>query len=253
MSFINSPFEQFKVFDLIILNYNFVLTNSLFQYIIVFTWMITLSFYLLSSRKKMYELAMFSYVLKEIYLFVYNTVFSYVGKKAGTFFPYIFFIFLFIFLFNAIGLIPYSFTITSHLAVTFGLGFMTWFGVLLIGFREWGIKYFALFCPHGASVPLLFFLPMIEFLSTTFRVFSLSFRLLANMVAGHILLDCILYFTFKFVFLSIAGTSISLINFINIAIGILLLMVLLLFEMAVAVLQAYIFIILSCIYLKEVL
>lgn len=250
---IHSPFEQFKVFELWKHDYNFALTNSLFQFIIVFIFMLSVSFYSLSSRKKTYEIPFFFYIFKELYTFVYNTVYTYIGKKTGSFFPYIFFIFLFIFVFNAIGLIPYSFTITSHLAITFGIGFTTWFGVLLIGFREWGLKYFALFCPHGASTPLLFFLPFIEFLSSTFRVFSLSLRLLANMVAGHILLDCILFFTFKFVFMSVAGTSISITNFINVMIGISLLIVLLLFEMCVAVLQAYIFIILSCIYLKEVL
>lgn len=248
-----SPFEQFKIFDIYKYDYNFVLTNSLLQFIIVFTFMIIVTYFNLSSRKKTYEISFFFYVLKEIYLFVYNTVYTYIGKKTGSFFPYILFIFLFIFVFNAIGLIPYSFTITSHLAITFGLGFTTWFGVLLIGFREWGLKYFALFCPHGASTPLLFFLPFIEFLSSTFRVFSLSLRLLANMVAGHILLDCILFFTFKFVFMSVAGSAISITSFLNVAIGVGLLIVLILFEMCVAVLQAYIFIILSCIYLKEVL
>jgi ATP synthase subunit 6 len=254
MNFIyNSPFEQFKVFDLVKVNYNFVLSNSLLQLTFVFFFFSIISYFVLSGSRKQYEIPLYYIIFKELYFFIYNTMFTYLGRKTGSFFPFIFYIFLFIFICNAIGLVPYSFTVTSHFAITFGLGFMVWFGIILIGFREWGLKFFALFFPKGASVPLIFFLSVIEFISTMFRVFSLSLRLLANMVAGHILLDCIAFFIFKLVFTSVAGSSISFISIVTLLIPVVLLVVLLLFEVCVAVLQAYIFIILSCIYLKEVI
>lgn len=248
-----SPFEQFKVFELARINYNFVLSNSLFQLVCVLLFFISISYFVLSGSKKQYEIPFYFIIFKELYLFIYNTIFTYLGKKTGAFFPFIFYLFVFIFLCNAVGLIPYSFTVTSHFAITFGLGFVVWFGTMLIGFREWGIKFFTLFFPKGASIPLVFFLSVIEFLSYMFRVFSLSLRLLANMVAGHILLDCIAFFIFKLAFTSIAGSSMSIISLVTLFIPIFLLIVLLLFEVCVAVLQAYIFMILSCIYLKEVL
>lgn len=248
-----SPFEQFKVFELAKLNYNFVLTNSLFQLTCISIFFLIITYFVLSSSKKQYEIPFYYIIFKEFYLFVYNTIATYLAKRTGIYFPFIFYLFVFIFLCNAVGLIPYSFTVTSHFAITFGLGFVIWFGTILIGFREWGLKFFNLFFPIGASMPLVFFLTVIEFLSYMFRVFSLSLRLLANMVAGHILLDCIAFFIFKLAFTSIAGSSVSVLSLVTLLIPIFLLIVLLIFEVCVAVLQAYIFMILSCIYLKEVI
>lgn len=246
----NSPFEQFKILDIWSINYNFVISNIILQVFAVLAMLISINYYVLSSKKYMYNMSIGSFLCDFIYMYVYNTVKSYISKKVHMYFPYILFLFIFIFIFNIIGLLPYGFTVTSNLSVALGLGFMTWFGILLIGFREWGIKYFALYCPHGAATILLLILPPIEFISTTFRVFSLSLRLFANIVAGHILLDCIIFFTYKLIYMSFIGCYISI---IGATIGLMLITILLIFEACVALLQAYIFIILSCIYLREVL
>jgi ATP synthase subunit 6 len=250
-----SPFEQFKVFEVLKFNenYNFVITNSILQIIVVLTAFLVISYFTLSSTKNTYEIPFYFWIFKELYSFVYNTIYTYVGKKTGLFFPFIFFLFLFIFMCNLVGLVPYSFTVTSHFAITFGLGFTVWFGVILLGIKQWGIQFFSIFFPKGSSAALVFFIAAIEFLSYSFRVLSISLRLLANMVAGHILLDCISFFIFKSIFSSIAGSSVSVVSTSSMAIPLIFLLILLIFEMCVAVLQAYIFIVLSCMYIKEVL
>lgn len=246
----HSPFEQFKVLNMWSINYNVSISNVILQIITVLIMLMGISYYTINTKKHKYNLSIGLNVYELIYSYVFNTIKSHIGKKVHVYFPYLLFLFVFIFIFNLVGLLPYGFTVTSNLSVALGLGFMTWFGILLIGLREWGIKYFALYCPHGASVILLLILPPIEFISTTFRVFSLSLRLFANIVAGHILLECIMYFTYKLVYMSIIGYYIGLIGAI---VGLALIIVLLLFEACVALLQAYIFTILSCLYLREVL
>jgi ATP synthase subunit 6 len=252
---IHSPFEQFKIVEISSYTegYNFVFTNSLFQTIVILTFFIDITTNVLCSTKNPNEIPAYSWIFKELYMFIYNTISAYIGKKTSTFFPFIFFLFLFIFIFNFVGLLPYSFTITSHFAITFGLGFTVWFAVILLGIKQWGLAFLNIFFPKGTSTALVFFITAIEFLSYSFRVFSISLRLLANMVAGHILLDCIAFFIFKSFFGAISGSSISVTSLITIVIPIGFLLILLAFEMCVSILQAYIFIVLSCMYIKEVL
>jgi len=244
-----SPFEQFKVVDIWSFNYNLIISNIAIQTAITLLLFMYAIYYLISNTVHLHNRSFFAYLCKELYIYIYKTIYTYIGKKTNIYFPYMSYIFIFILLFNLIGLLPFSFTITSNLSVTLGLGFMTWFGILLIGFNKWGDKYFALFCPHGSGV-LLFILPPIEFISTLFRSISLALRLLSNIVAGHILLDCITFFAYKLLTISIAGSYMYIVGVI-LSIG--MITILLAFEACVAFLQSYIFNILSCLYLKEVL
>lgn len=110
------------------------------------------------------------------------------GKEGNSFFPFIFSIFVFILACNVLGLIPYSFTVTSHLIVTITFAFMIFVGKLILGFRKHGIKLFGLFLPAGAPIGMAPFLVLIELISFNITVVSLSVRLFANMMSGHILL-----------------------------------------------------------------
>jgi ATP synthase subunit 6 len=157
---------------------------------------------------------------------------------------FIFTLFTFILISNIIGLVPYSFTVTSHLIVTFALALMTFIGINLICIREHGINMLSLFLPPGSSMVLAFLLVPIEIVSYIFRPISLSVRLFANMMAGHTLLKVIAGFAWT---MMLAGGGLLVAHVIPLAI----LVVLMLLEFGVAVIQAYVFTILTCIYLND--
>ena len=173
-----------------------------------------------------------------LYEFVANMLNDAVGSKGKQYFPFIFSIFMFILLGNLLGMIPYSFTFTSHIIVTFALAAFVFLVVTLIGFIKHGLHFFSLFMPSGVSYWLAPILIPIEILSYLSRPVSLSVRLFANMMAGHTMLKVFAGFSVSLgVIFGIAPM------FINVAlIG---------FEILVAVLQAYVFTILSCMYLKD--
>lgn len=248
-----SPFEQFKLNPLWISSPNIVLSNSLLNVEIVIFGFFFLSLVILSMRKKKYEFSFFSYVFKQLYIFFYDVVATYVGNHVNRFFPYMFYLFLFIAINNLVGLLPFSFTVTSHFVVTLGLSFTTWFGIFLLGVARWHLDYLDLFFPKGLEIGLVILLAALELISNVFRMFSLALRLLANMVAGHILLDCLTFLIYKTMTYAVAGSSISLLSVVTMALPMVAFTGLLLFEVGVCILQAYIFVVLSCIYLKEVL
>ncbi len=248
-----SPFEQFKLNPLWISSPNVVLSNSLLNVEIIIFGFFALSVIILSMRKKKYEFSFFSYIFKQLYIFFYDVVSTYVGNHVNRFFPYMFYLFLFIAINNLVGLLPFSFTVTSHFVVTLGLSFTTWFGIFLLGVSRWHLDYLDLFFPKGLEIGLVVLLAALELISNVFRMFSLALRLLANMVAGHILLDCLTFLIYKTMTYAIAGSSISFLSIITMILPMVAFTGLLLFEVGVCVLQAYIFVVLSCIYLKEVL
>jgi len=248
-----SPFEQFRLVALENFGGNLVISNSLVNLIFVVFGFLGLGYLLLSMRKKKYEFSIFSWAMQQLYVFFYEVTATYVGNHVNRFFPFMFYTFLFIFLNNLVGLLPYSFTVTSHFVVTFGLSFTMWFGMFLLGLAKWKLAYFSLFYPKGLSIPLLFLLCVLECISNIFRMFSLALRLLANMVAGHILLDCMSFLIYKTFTTAIWFPSVSILSVVMMIIPVVGFLGLLMFEVGVCVLQAYIFVVLSCIYLKEVL
>ena len=172
------------------------------------------------------------------YEFVANMLKDNVGNEGKKYFPFIFTLFLFVLTCNLLGMIPYSFTVTSHIAVTFSLAIVIFIGVTIIGFMRHGTHYFKIFLPDGVPwwmAPLMVFIELMAYLA---RPITLSVRLAANMMAGHTMLKVIAGF--------VAGLGLML-GWLPIA----LLVVLVGFEIFVAVLQAYIFTVLTCVYLND--
>lgn len=168
------------------------------------------------------------------------------GKSGKFFFEYISFLFISLVFINVLGMIPYNFTPTSHLVVTFVLSFMTFLIINLVGVSIHRIKIFGLFLPNGAPVLLIPLLIPIEFISYIFRVISLSVRLFANMMAGHTLLKVIGGFSWSML---MNGGVFLILHLVPLVIVYLLIGL----ELGVALIQAYVFTILSCIYLSDVL
>jgi F-type H+-transporting ATPase subunit a len=179
------------------------------------------------------------------YEFVANMIHSATGEDGLKFFPLVFTLFMFVLCCNFFGMIPGSFTVTSQIAVTLALACLVMLVVIVTGFAKHGIRFFMLFVPK-APIYILPLLVLIEVISFCSRPISLSVRLFANMLAGHTLLAVFAGFV---VSLGAAGGI-----FLGVAIAPLLLIVgILLLELLVAFLQAYVFSILTCIYLNEAL
>jgi F-type H+-transporting ATPase subunit a len=179
------------------------------------------------------------------YEFVANMIHSATGEDGLKFFPFVFTLFMFVLFCNFFGLIPGSFTVTSQIAVTFALAALVILTVIVTGFIKHGIGFLKLFVPHAPFALLLLLVP-IEVISFLTRPLSLSVRLFANMLAGHTMLQVFAGFVIA---LGAAGGI-----FTGLAIAPMLLIVaILLLEMLVAFLQAYVFAILTCIYLNEAL
>ncbi len=176
------------------------------------------------------------------YEFVANMVRENVGDEGKPYFPFLFTLFMFVLFGNLLGMIPYSFTFTSHIIVTFALAAIVFVGVTLIGILRHGIRFLTLFAPHGVPTLLLFLLVPIEILSYFIRPFTLSIRLFANMMAGHTML-----FMFASFVLPLAGVGFIVSGLGPLAMDIFLVAL----EFLVAVLQAYVFVILSSLYLKD--
>jgi F-type H+-transporting ATPase subunit a len=173
------------------------------------------------------------------YEFVADMVDTNAGHGAREFFPFVFTLFMFILFSNLLGLIPFSFTVTSHIIVTFALAVLVFVGVTIVGFVRHGTHFLRLFVPSGVPVVLLVLLVPIELLSYFIRPFTLSIRLFANMLAGHTMLAIFGGFAASIGFLAIFPVA------INIAlVGL---------ELLVAALQAYVFAILTCLYLRDAL
>ncbi|MFV0321551.1 MAG: F0F1 ATP synthase subunit A [Alphaproteobacteria bacterium] len=160
-----------------------------------------------------------------------------IGSKGRAFFPFVFTLFIFIFFANALGLIPWSFTPTSHIGLTLFMAAFVMTMVTITGFVRHGIGFLRLFVPHGVPPLLLVLLVPIELFSYLARVMSLSVRLFANMFAGHMVMKVFASFILVF------GLVGSLGMLVNVA--------LYPFELFVAFIQAYIFSILTCLYLND--
>ena len=178
------------------------------------------------------------------YEFVASTVKMSAGTEGMKFFPLIFTVFMFILACNLLGLLPFSFSITSQLVITFALAIVVILVVLAVGFSRHGLHFLKLFVPSGVTIWLLPFIVVIEVISFLIRPITLSVRLFANMLAGHITLKVMAGFVAALLGAGVATWIVAPLPFLaNV--------VLLGFELFVAVLQAYIFTILSCVYLND--
>lgn len=180
------------------------------------------------------------------YEFVENTIRSTAGEEGLRFFPLVFSLFMFILISNMVGLIPYTFTVASHLIVTVGLALLVFFTVIIYGIWKNGFKFFKLFVPSGVPIyimPLIVFIEVLSFLS---RPVSHSVRLFANMLAGHITLKVFAGFV------TMLG-GLGLLGWIGAVLPLGLTVALTALELLVAFLQAYVFAILTCIYINDAL
>jgi len=178
------------------------------------------------------------------YEFIANMIRDNVGDAGRRFFPYIFTLFMFVLFGNLLGLVPYSFTYTSHIIVTGALAVTVFFAVTLVGIARHGLHFFTFFVPSGVPVFMMPLLIPIEVISYLSRPVSLSIRLFANMMAGHTMLKVFAGFV-----VPLGAASLGIGGLAPIAMNVALTG----FELLVAVLQAYVFTVLSCLYLNDAL
>ena len=172
-----------------------------------------------------------------LYEFIAGLIRETIGPEGRKYFPIIFTLFMFILIGNMLGMIPYSFTFTSHIAVTFAMAILIFISVTILGFARHGMHFFSFFAPPGTPVYMLPLLIPIEVISYLSRPISLSVRLFANMLAGHTLIKVIAGFI---AVLGVAGVM-----------PLALVVALTGLEILIAFLQAYVFAILTCLYIND--
>ncbi|MHA1558363.1 MAG: F0F1 ATP synthase subunit A [Alphaproteobacteria bacterium] len=236
------PLHQFEIKSILPFKvWDITLTNSAFAMLLT-VFIIFLFFY--KATKKQYMIpnrlqAFMEYVFDAIY----SIVETHIGEKGIIFFPYVLSLFVFILTGNLLGIFPYCFTFTSHIIVTFTLAFIVFIFSLVVDIVHNKIAFVRRFCP--SNVPLILgilFIP-IEFISYLSRPVSLSVRLFANMVAGHIMLKIFSSFAVSFV----THNYLFPLSLIPLSLNI----VIMAFEIFIALLQAYVFTVLTCIYIKD--
>ena len=248
---ITTPLDQFEIRDLISISapilgdIHLSLTNISFYLIVSF--FILLNFNLISNNFNKLVPNSWSISQECIYDTIHGIVVNQINDKKGQlYFPFIFSLFMFILVNNLIGMIPYSFASTSHFILTFALSFTIVLGATILGFKEHGIKFFSLLVPAGCPLGLLPLLVLIEFISYLTRNISLGLRLAANIFSGHMLLNILSWFTYNimnsgFFYFFLALLPLAFIIAFS---GL---------ELAIAFIQAQVFVVLTCSYIKDAL
>jgi len=238
----SNPMQQFNVYkigpEIKIAGIDLSFTNaSLFM---VISATVVLLFLFLGSKEKKIIPSKIQLIAEMFYTFVAKMISDTAGSKAKPYFPFIFSLFMFVLFCNMVGMLPYSFTVTSHIIVTLIMALFIFVAVTIIGFVKHGLKYLSIFVPSGVPVILLPLITIIEIISYLSRPVSLSVRLFANMMAGHTMLKVFGGFVIS---LGLLGGWLPL-GFSVALTGL---------EILVAFLQAYVFAILTCIYLNDAL
>jgi len=190
----------------------------------------------------------YQFLFEQFYQFIYGMLFQQTGRLGLVHFPIFFFTFFFILFSNFLGLFPFGFTVTGHLVITFALAFSFNLSFFFLGFIENGLAFLNLFKPSGAPKFLLPLIIVIEVISYSLRSFSLSIRLFANMMAGHTLMFILSSFVIGFL-KNLSGLLTSL----PVLFSFIVLLAVIFLEVGIAFLQAYVFVILLCIYLNDAL
>ena len=241
----NSPVEQFTIKTLYEINFMDIdvsFTNaSLFMMLSI---LVSVCFLYLGSRKQALIPGRFQSLVEMSYEFVANMVKENAGKGSQAYFPFIFTLFMFILFGNLLGMIPYSYTFTSQIAVTFTLAAIIFVGVTIIAILKHGFKFFTYFFPSGVPIGLAPLLIPIEIISYFIRPISLSVRLFANMLAGHTMMKV---FAGLIIMMGSAGGVLKA----GAVLPLLAVIGLTGLEFLVAALQAYVFSILTCMYLHD--
>jgi len=247
------PIHQFQIYDLFPIaelggdgtagsGYSIAFTNS--ALFMVATVVVVSLYMLLAGARKSMVPGRFQLTAELLYGFVANMVRGSAGTEGMKFFPLVFSLFTFIFVANMFGMVPYFFTVTSHIIVTFALSMMVFLTVVIYGFVKNGPKFMKLFVPAGVPGYILPIVTPIEIISFLSRPISLSVRLFGNILAGHITLKVFTGFMVTMIpvgFLGAAGSILPLIMAIAIT-GL---------EFLVGAVQAYVFAVLTCMYLND--
>jgi ATP synthase subunit 6 len=248
-----APLEQFQIVPILSLKFvccDFSLTNLLLINLITLFSYYAIILVNSSLIHKLQEIS--SYVISNTWQKLINGVSELasqliadtISDQSNKHLPLIFLLFHFILLSNLMGLLPYSFTTTSHLIITFSLSFTVFVGVNFITFRKYGLKAFSLFLPSNTTFFLALLLVPIELISYLAKPFSLGVRLFVNLMAGHSLMKVIVGFSWSILLIE-NWTSLGYVF------PIFILILLFGLELGVAVIQTYVFIILTCIYIQD--
>jgi F-type H+-transporting ATPase subunit a len=233
-----SPLAQFEVRTIVPIEVGGIdisFTNSsLFMVVAV---AISGGFLVLAGRRGAMVPGRLQTLAEMTYEFIGGLIRETIGIEGRRYFPIIFTLFMFILVGNMLGMVPYTFTFTSHIVVTFAMAAVVFIGVTILGFVRHGMHFFSFFVPPGAPVLMWPLLIPIEIISYLSRPISLSVRLFANMLAGHTLLKVI-------------GGFVASLSFLGV-IPLALVVALTGLEILIAFLQAYVFTILTCLYIKD--
>ncbi len=244
------PLDQFEIKDFLSVNApvlgNFRLSFSSIGFYLIISVLIVL---ILNNSATNYNKIVsntWSLSQESIYATIHSVVINQINTKKQFYFPFIYALFLFILVNNLIGMVPYSFASTSHFILTFSISFTIVLGATLLGFNKYGLEFFSLFVPAGCPLTLLPLLVLIEFISYLARNVSLGLRLAANIVAGHLLLNILSGFTYNIMISGLIFFFLALLPlaFIIAFSGL---------ELAISFIQAQVFVVLSCSYIKDAL
>jgi len=244
-----NPLSQFEITDLLALdtpligNIHLSITNIGFYLITGLIFILILN--LLSTNYNRLVSNNWSISQETLFATIHSIVVNQINPRKGqTYFPFMYGLFIFILINNLIGLVPYSFASTSHFVLTFALSFTIVLGATILGFQVHGLKFFSLLVPAGCPLALLPLLVLIEFISYVSRNISLGLRLGANIMSGHMLLNILSGFTYNIMTSGIIFFFLGLIPlaFIIAFSGL---------EIAIAIIQAQVFVVLSCSYIKD--
>jgi F-type H+-transporting ATPase subunit a len=240
------PIHQFDIHRLIPINiagWDVSFTNS--AAFMLIAALLSVGFFMVAMNSRSLVPSRLQSMAEVTYEFVADMVRDSIGKEGMRYFPFIFALFIFIFMCNMLGMVPGAFTVTSHIVVTAALAAIVFLTVLVVGFAKNGLRFFKLFVPSGVPIYILPLVTMIEIISFLSRPVSHSVRLFANMLAGHITLKVFGGFV---VMLLSAGSFAALAP-----LPLLAAVALTALEFLVAFLQAYVFTMLTCMYLNDAL
>jgi len=246
--FISSPLEQFEVTNLIGINapilgfFNLTLTNlALYSIVLLF---LTLGLHFVSSNNRKLVPSKWSIALESSFASINTMVRDQIGTANEVYLPFIYSLFFFIIIANLTGNVPYNYTITTSIVVSLGLSLTIFIGVTILALSIHKVRFFSFFVPSGTPLALVPLLVLIELISYLARAVSLGVRLFANIMAGHTLMKILSTFLFQMFTSSALMFFITLVPFalFTCIIGL---------EIAVSFIQAYVFTILTCSYLKD--
>ena len=244
--YINSPLEQFEVTSLLSLDapifgyIGLTLTNLALYSFLIFILIVGLHF--MGNNDTKLLPSKWSILLESLFASINSMVRDQIGREI--YLPFIYSLFFFILIANLLGNIPYSYTITTSVIVSIGLSFTILIGVTILGLSIHKIHFFSFFIPSGTPLALVPLLVLIELISYLARAFSLGIRLFANVVAGHTLLKILSTFLYQMF-------SGGLIIFIVTLVPFALFLAITGLELAVSFIQAYVFVLLVCSYIKD--